>query len=190
MTTQTNESAGRTTDTSDNPYSELVRLCRDHADAIEHLDELTDELTVQTRSVVKRRMRRLTTLTTQVNITREALLEAVRDCPELFITPRSRQFDGVKIGFRKEQDKLNFDESTTIGLVRKHMKDQANALIKTKESLIVSAAKNLDRKEQAKVGIGVIEGEDQPFVNSGIVDIGKLIDALISQALQSEQTER
>ena len=187
MSIQTNESTDRTTDSSTNPYSEFVRLCSEHADAIEQLDVLTDELANQTRRVVKRRMRRISTLTTQVNITREALLEAVAECPELFDKPRAHQFDGVKIGFRKAQDKLNFDEAATIGLIRKHMKDQANTLIKTKESLILSAVKNLDQKKQAKVGVGVLKGGDEPFVSSGTADLTKFIDTLISKALQEEQ---
>ncbi len=187
MTTKTNDTNPDPASDTQNPYGELIRLCRAHAGAVEELDRLVDELEASARKIINRRIRGLRTRVAETNTTREALLLELAGCPELFAKPRSRQFNGVKIGYRKEKDRLNFNEAATIRLIRENLEGQADTLIKTSESVVVDAVANLSDPARGLIGVGVIAGKDKPFVSGGSTDLSKLVSAMISKVVKGAQ---
>lgn len=113
------------------------------------------------------------------------LLELIKSAPGLFKRPRSLQIDGVKAGYRKEQDGFDFDDEGAV-IARIRALDEfdglAQALIRTEEHLNVDALDTLDAGQRRSLGIRTVSGVDQPFISFADTDVEKLVKALLADA--------
>lgn len=99
----------------------------------------------------------------------------------LFVKPKTRVFDNVKVGFQKERGKIKVaDEAKTIALIKKLFPEQQELLIDTKEKASKSALGSLAANDLKRLGVTVTEDSDQPFIKATDSAIDKLIDALIN----------
>ena len=108
------------------------------------------------------------------------LLEAVASHPELFAKPKTRIFDDIRVGWRKAKGKVQIaDVATTIKLIKRHLADIADTLIKVKESVIKTAVANLPGSDLKRIGATVADTADEPLVEPTDGEIEKLVDALL-----------
>lgn len=110
----------------------------------------------------------------------QALVEAA---PQLFVKPRSLVVDGVRAGYRKEEDKLDWgDDDAVIGRIETLRPDLAPLLIRTQKSLILDALPGLDDETRRAVGIRTVVGADRVVITIGDNDVEKLAAIVISAA--------
>lgn len=113
------------------------------------------------------------------------LLALITAAPGEFKRPRSILVDGVKTGYRKEQDGIEFDdESAVIGRIKAldEFDALAQALIRTEEHLNLDAIETLDAVQRRRLGIRSVSGADQPFISFTDTDVEKLVKALLADA--------
>lgn len=114
-----------------------------------------------------------------------ALLALVETSPGDFKRPRSLIVDGVKAGYRKEQDSLDYDsEEAVIGRIfaLDEFESLAQALVRTERHLNIEAIETLDAGQKRLLGIRTITGADQPFISFADTDVEKLVKAILADA--------
>lgn len=119
----------------------------------------------------------------------ENLKAALEDSRPLFVKPRTVVFHGIKIGFQKGKGKLAWaDDAVVVKLVKKHLPEQVDALIKTTEKPIRGALENLPAADLKKLGIVVNETGDQVVIKSTDSEIDKFVESLLKEdGLQNEE---
>lgn len=117
----------------------------------------------------------------------EALLQMIQSSPQLFKRPRSVTVDGVKAGYRKEQDSLDWDdEDVVMRRIQAMLPDQVDLLIRTETSLVADALPQLDDSVLRQIGVRRVSGSDQAFVNIGDSDVDKLVKAILADAARRQ----
>lgn len=116
---------------------------------------------------------------------RADLQRLVDGSPQLFIRPRSLTLDGVKCGYRKSEDTLDWDDdAAVITRIRAlpELAELAPVLIRTEESLNNAALAELDGMARRRLGIRLVSGIDQPFISFGDNDVEKMVKAILADA--------
>lgn len=117
------------------------------------------------------------------------LQRLVDAAPNLFTRPRSITQDGVKCGYRKGEDMLDWDdEANVIARIRAlaQFADMAPVLIRTEETLNVGALDELDHNARRQLGIRRISGTDQSFIGFTDSDVEKMVKAIIADATKRQ----
>lgn len=112
-----------------------------------------------------------------------ALRAVVGESPGLFVKPRTYVFHGVKVGFQKGKGKMEWvDDAQVIKLIRELLPDQAPILIKTEESVVKAALKNVETADLERIGITVEAAGDYVIVKAADSELDKMVDALLKAA--------
>lgn len=103
--------------------------------------------------------------------------------PQLFQKPRSLTVDGVRCGYKKEPDGLDWsDESDVIARIKAMRPELSPLLIRTQESLVIDALGGCSSEDLRVLGIRAIAGADRRFITLGDNDIEKLAKAILTDA--------
>lgn len=163
--------------------AEITDLCRAYAGARDARDEVLEQIADERRAAVRRRMRSLRTRIAEVSAAEEALRSAVAGSPDLFVKPKTRAIEGIKVGFRKQPGRLEIaDEARVIKRVRKRMPEREDEIVRVKESLDRAALKRLDARQLASIGVTVVETDDEVVIATVPTDLDRLADALLDEA--------
>lgn len=107
--------------------------------------------------------------------------------PHLFITPRSVTVDGVRVGYKKEPDSLDWDdEEAVIARIKSLKPDLAPTLIRSHESLIHGALDGIDAADLRAFGIRQITGADASFITINDNDAERLVKTIIADAIKRQ----
>lgn len=113
------------------------------------------------------------------------LLALVEESPGEFKRPRSLLVDGVKVGYRKEQDGLDYDSEEAV-IARIFALDEfsalAQALVRIERHLNIEALETLEAGQRRLLGIRTVTGADQPFISFADTDVEKLVKAILADA--------
>lgn len=116
-----------------------------------------------------------------------ALMSLLEAAPHLFVKPRSVSINGVRAGYRKAEDSLDWgDDDTLAKRIRALFPEQADVLIRTQETIVVDALAQLEAKALRQLGVVMISGADNPFITIGSADVEKLAQALLSDAMRRQ----
>lgn len=111
------------------------------------------------------------------------LTELLVRAPHLFVKPRSLAVDGVKAGYRKAEDTLDWDDDAVVAKrVLALLPQQYDLLVRTQVSLVVDALATLDAGDLRKIGVRTVTGADQHFITVGDNDAEKLTKLVIAAA--------
>ncbi|HQU78010.1 MAG TPA: hypothetical protein PLU47_00935 [Azonexus sp.] len=113
------------------------------------------------------------------------LLALVETSPGEFKRPRSLLVDGVKTGYRKEQDGLDYDsEEAVIARIfaLEEFSGLAQALVRIERHLNIEAVETLEARQRRLLGIRTVTGADQPFISFSDTDVEKLVKAILADA--------
>lgn len=158
---------------------DIETLARAYADEYQQLAADVEALESAIRALKKKALPAIKRGAERAAVAKEKLKAAIEAAPQLFEKPRTRLFHGVKVGLQKGKGETQIpDEEKTIALIRKHLEDQAEVLIKTEETLVKKALANLAAADLKRIGVNVIEAGDQVVVKVADSDIEKLVDAL------------
>lgn len=120
-------------------------------------------------------------LVTDLAASHSRLELAVEDSAELFKRPKTHVLHGIKIGFRKEPGKVCFENAgQVVKLIRKHLDEQADTLIKITETPVKSALAQLSGAELKKIGATITDSADAVLIKPADSEIDKWIDALLA----------
>jgi len=120
---------------------------------------------------------------------RADLQQLIDAAPQLFTRPRSVTVDGVKCGYRKKEDELDWDdEANVIARIRAlpQLSEFAPVLIRTEETLVAGALAELDAISKRRIGIRLIHGVDQSFITFTDSDVEKMVKAILADATKRQ----
>lgn len=161
----------------------IERLAKEYAEARDKLGASVVDLEVVIAEA-KRRM--LPTIKRRASTAADAkarLQAAVEGRPDLFRKPKTRILHGIKVGFAKGKGKISFASAAqVVKLIRKHLPESFDILVKVEEKPIKSALGQLSGAELKKIGVTVTEAGDQAVVAPADSEIDKLVDALLAGA--------
>ncbi len=114
----------------------------------------------------------------------EAKLRAlVEDHPECFLKPRTQVLSGIKVGYAKGKGAISFDDAdSVVTRIKKHLPEQADVLIRTKEEPVKDALAQLSAADLKKIGVTVSQAGDKSVVKAVDGEVDKLVDALLKAA--------
>jgi hypothetical protein len=145
------------------------------------LQELNDEIEALKRAclpAIKRHVAKASEVSAQ-------LLELIDSAPELFVRPKSVIFHGLRLGYRKEAGKIEWDDpDRVVELIRKHCEEQFDTLVKATYRPIKDALADLPASELKKLGVRVGEDGDVVFVKPVDSAVDKMVDALLKDATE------
>ena len=118
----------------------------------------------------------------------EAKLRAlVEEHPECFVRPKTHVLAGIKVGYAKGKGALSFDDAdSVVARIKKHLPEQADVLIRTKEAPVKEALAQLSAAELKKIGVTLSEAGDQTVVRPVDSEVDKMVDALLKAATGEE----
>jgi len=165
-------------------------LARQYADAQTDLDTRTNVLKGVIETATRAAWPELRKATTRAAERYDALLAAVADAKGAFDKPKTRLFHGIRVGYRKAQDKLVvLNQANTCELIKKHLPDQVGVLIATDERPVMDALEQLDEAVQKRVGCKRVPGSDEPFAKLAETDLDKVVAALMKAAIAKAEAE-
>ena len=171
--------------TLENIRAAAERLAAAHVATTARASLLQDEIKAAVTPIYERHRSGLDAAAEEEARARDDLQRLLEAAPQLFKKPRSIAINGVRAGYRKEEDSLDFaDEKAVIARIRALYPEQADLLIRTEESLVLDALPQLDAKVRRAVGISLITGADRSFITVGDSDVEKLARALIADAIR------
>lgn len=174
-----------TTITLDNIRASAERLAAAHVATTARASLLQDEIKTAVTPIYERHRSGLDAAAEEEARARDDLQQLLEAAPQLFKKPRSLVINGVRAGYRKEEDSLDFaDEKAVIARIRALYPDLADLLIRSEESLVLDALPQLDAKARRSVGISLITGADRSFITVGDSDVEKLAKTLIADAIR------
>ena len=117
----------------------------------------------------------------------EVLLAALKAAPELFTKPRSVVLHNIKLGWQKGKGGLEIsDADNTVALIKRHFPDQVKTLIAVREVPVRDALAQLSAADLKRLGVKVVDTDDQPFIRPADSDTDKLVRSLIDQHLEGQ----
>jgi hypothetical protein len=113
----------------------------------------------------------------------EAVLHtAIEGNPHLFTRPRTVTVHGVKIGFRKGEGKISFDDADkVVALIEKHLPELAETLVAVTKKPMKDALLNLSVEDLKRIGCKVTGTSDQVVIKDTTSDVDKLVAALLAE---------
>lgn len=108
--------------------------------------------------------------------------------PQLFVRPRTVAAHGITFGLEKGKGAIEFaGAERTCELIRKHLPEQAAALILTREAPLKKAVAQLSAAELKRIGASVVEAGDQVVIRPAPSDVDKLVKALVRADLDEAE---
>jgi hypothetical protein len=163
--------------------SDIERLCREYR---KHYDELAERCRVmneEIEAVKRRRLQGIKNAVHRANDARSELEQAISVAPHLFEKPKSLVIAGIRVGYAKQKGRLVFDDAgKVVALIRKHLPEQFDNLVSTKETPLKGGLQQLSGAELKRIGVQIEADVDQVIVKSTDTEVDKLVNALIAEA--------
>lgn len=162
-------------------------LAKGYAVAHERLTDHVRALEAEIKAARRRGLPRLRRLVEAAAAERQSLKTAIEANPALFEKPRTRLMHGLRVGIAKGKGALRWaDPDTVVRLIRRHLPDRAEALIKVSETPLKGALARLSAAELKKIGVTVEDDGDQVVIKPQDGEIEKLVEGLLALAEEDE----
>ena len=169
-------------------FADIERLTKDYAEARDELAAQVDALKAETAGLKRIRLPAIRRLTGKAANRRARLAAAIDGARGLFVKPRTVIAHGVRVGVVKARGELGWrDGEQVIRLIRKHLPDRAEALIKVSERPLKSALAQLTAAELKRIGVAVGETGDKVLIKPADGDIDKFVDALLKEIAEPDE---
>jgi hypothetical protein len=151
-----------------------------HRDVLrERVQALNDEI----EALKRRRLPGIRSAITQAQAARDELAELIGEERGLFAKKRTQIFHGIKVGVMKGKGLVSWaDPAKVVELIKRHLADQQDALIKTEEKPIKSAIANLPAADLKRIGCNITETGDQVYIAPVDSEIDRIVDALLKDS--------
>ena len=167
---------------------EIEKLTKDFADARLILADRVGSLEEEMQTIKRRKLPGIKSAVNTVIEKQAELKAAIEESAGLFVRPRTIVLFGIKIGFQKAKGKISWtDDEQVIKLIKKHLPEQADALIKTTEKPVKDALINLPAADLKKIGCTVNETGDQVVIKSTDSEIDKFVESLMKEEAQDKE---
>jgi len=162
--------------------SEIEVQTKKFAEANNQLASVIDEMETEINQIKKNYLKKLQPLADAVSIEKALLKEAIDESRLIFVRPKTYVFHGVKVGLQSSKSIIKvIDETKTIELIKKNLRDSAENMIKTSETIIKDTLKLLSDEELVKINCQKSPGVEMVLIKSNRDEVEKFIDAMIKE---------
>ena len=162
-----------------------------YADAQRELGFVVDETRLALDVVMRRRMTLLRRRSEAAATARAALARAVLANPRLFEKPRTLVFHGIRCGLTRSKPSVEIaNEKRTVGLIKKHLPDLYEALVKVEEKPLKTAMNGLKVADLKRIGCSLTLGRDDVVIKVPDDRVTKLAKAFLKDAAPCEPSEQ
>lgn len=173
-----------------NPITHIEQLAKAYRAARDTLAERAQLLYQEMEAAKQRRLKGLRFAVAAVTEAEAALGAAIEENKGLFEKPRSRVLAGVQLGFRKAKGAIDWaDDDQVVKLIRRHLPEQAEVLIRTKEVPVKTALAGLPAADLKRIGVTVKDAGDELLIKDTTAPVDKLVDALLKGATAEAEAE-
>ena len=167
---------------------QLEQLATEYSFKQRALGEIITDMDREVSQVRVKYLKQIRAAVAKAREAKSALHTALTAAPECFTKPRTREFSGIKIGFRKGTGGIDWDDDAKVcALIEKHFpKAQAELLIKTTKKPISKALADLDVADLKRIGCRVEDTGDVVVISSTDSEVDKLVKALLADQPESE----
>ena len=139
--------------------NEINQAAEDFSKAMENLEKLHDQVEKDRIKALRKRSKKMQEWVEKAQEAAIVLEEISRDYPEMFEKPKTRIVNGTKFGFRNIPDTVNFDDANvTASLIKQHLGEKAETLVKYVPKISKVGLKNLSDKEKDLVDVYEVPG--------------------------------
>jgi len=165
---------------------EIEKLAEYYANVRDELTGRVQLMQQQMQQVQAEHTPRIRQLVRLVARNHANLHAAIEKHPELFERPKTIVAHGVRFGYIKQRGKVEIeDEETTIARIRKVLpEEQAELLIRVRESVDKNAVADLVVSDLKRLGITITDDRDVVVIKSVDSEVEKLVAALLKDAEQ------
>lgn len=168
--------------------TDIEKHAKAYADARAGLTEIVATLNGGIESLKRTHMPALKRAVARVAERHDQLKAAIDLNPQLFVRPRTVVMHGVKLGYGKGKGGISFDDAEqVVRLIKKHLPEQADVLINTKETPVKDALGQLAAADLKKIGCTVKNTGDQVVIKPADSEVDKLVDKLVKGATEEEE---
>ena len=160
----------------------IIDLAKAYAASRSRLDAVLDEINTMRRQAVRARLRGLRSRVAETSAAKDELRQAILSRPDLFERPRTQAVDGIKFGVRKQPGSIEYaDEAQVVKRIRQKLPDQADTLVRTRETLDKTQLRKLPARILAQLGVTIGDPTDEVTIAAAAGDLDKLVDALLDE---------
>jgi len=165
----------------------IEELAKKLGGANSNLMATAEELTEQLDEVRKAYLTSMRAQARRVAELRTLLLQEIDAHQDLFNKPKSRVFDAVKLGLRKQKGSISWtvEDDILLARIRSQHPENSSLLISVKESPSKDGLARLSGDALKKLGVTITEDSDNPFVKFDEGDGYKLAESLVELAEKS-----
>jgi hypothetical protein len=161
----------------------IESLAREHAAARVVLRDRVQALNDEIEALKRRRLPGIRSALAEAQATKDELAVMLNDSRELFEKKRTQIFHGIKVGIVKGKGVVSWlSAAKVVELIKRHLADQADVLIKTEEKPVKSAIANLPAPDLRRIGCTISDTGDQVYIAPTDSEIDKIVDALLKDS--------
>ncbi len=159
----------------------IEQIAKEHAADRTLLTERVHALHEEMEAAKRRRLPGIKTAVCNAQDSRLRLRAALEEHRALFERPKTRVLHGIKVGFQKAKGKLLFDLEVeqVLKLIRRHLPDQVQTLIKSTEKPVKPSLLQLPAADLKRIGCSVVGTGDQVVIAPVDSEIDELVDVLL-----------
>lgn len=167
----------------------IEEYATDYADARDTVAGVVQNLQDDLEEVRRKYMPALKTAVGKSAEHHAQLKHAIGARPDLFEKPKTQVIAGIRIGYRKEKGKVEIDdEEAVIKRIRKLLpEEQAELLIRTRESVDKNAVGDLSVQDLKRLGIAITDDEEMVFIKPTDGAVDKLVKKLLADAEEAQE---
>lgn len=169
---------------------EIERQAMKLAQARSQLKAVVEDLEDQARALKKQFRRQIQAANNAVAKEQTALFHMVESNPSAFESPRTYVFHGIKVGYRKGVGAITWeDDARVVALIKRHLPDQAELLVRVTEEPVKAALKELAVGDLKRIGCQVTSAGDVVVVKPVDSEVDKIVNALLKEKLDDLEQE-
>ncbi len=171
-----------------NTLAEIEIATREFSDAHEDLSSIVSGLNEDIERLKRSRIAVIKRHVARATEKHAALAAMIEGNKALFDKPRTIVVHGIKIGLRKGTGGIDWDDDEKVAsLIKKHLPEQYEVLVKTTHKPQAKAMKQLEVGELKKIGCRVEETGDVVVIKPADSEVEKIVAALLKNATESEE---
>lgn len=166
--------------------SRIEKRARNYADVRLELSNLLAELNGKIDALTREKLPILKKLAARAADKHADLEAALVESRQLFEKPRTIVLHGIKVGFRKNEGRIEFDDSDAVVTRIQQLMEAPDRFLRMVATPNKEALASLSVADLKRLGCRVVETTDSVVIKPVAGDLDKKINALLKGALDEE----
>ena len=166
--------------------SRIEKRARQYADVRSDLAVLMDEMNERINAMTREHLPLLKKLVARAAEKHADLAAALTASPQLFEKPRTIVLHGIKVGFRKNEGRLEFDDPDDVVQRIQQLLDDPERYLRVTTQPDKEALTGLPGADLKRLGCRLVETTDTVVIKAVAGDLEKKINSLFKGTLEAE----